>query len=117
MMYSEFEDLENATIVIKTLGEATLNEDYQPVYTSTEIYNGVGIYYELSASEKVARTQIQKAATGQIILNPNLVTTKITEDMEVYITSELLTESQFRIVTVKNPLGTNEAILIDVIED
>lgn len=117
MMYSDFEDCENATIIIKTKDSVTLDENYQPVYGSTEIFNNNGIYYELSASEKLARSQIQKSATGQVILNPELVTTTITEDMIITITSELLTDAEFRLVTIKNPLGTNDAIIIDVREN
>lgn len=119
MMYNDFIDCENATIKIVALGEAMLDPiTYQPVYSSPiEVFNNVGIFYELGASEQVARDQIQKAATGQIILNPSLVTTRITETMEIYVTTADETEKKYRMVTEKNPLNRDEAIIIDIVED
>lgn len=116
MIYNDFVDLENATIVIKSLGEATLNENLQPIYSPTEVFNNVGIFYELGASEQVARQQIQKAATGQIILNPELITTAINETMQIFVTTDSITDKEYRMVTEKNPLNRDEAIIIDIVE-
>lgn len=117
-VYDEFIDCENADIIIKSKGVAVEDPDtYEITYPETIVFDNRGIYYELTASEQIARQQIQKAATGQVILNPKLITTRITDKMDIYITSELLTSSKYRIVTVKNPLGLDDAIYIDVIED
>ena len=117
-IYSEFADCENATIKIISLGEAMLDPvTYQPVYSNpVTIYNNVGIFYELGASEQVARQQIQKAATGQIILNPSLVATAIDENMQIFVTTADKTDKEYRMVTEKNPLNKNEAIIIDIVE-
>lgn len=119
MIYEEFRDCENATIVIKSIGDATLDPvTYQPVYGSpVEVFNNTGIFYELSASEQVARNQIQKAASGQIILDPLKVTTAIDETMEILVTTADATNKKYRMVTDKNPLNRDEAIIIDVVED
>jgi hypothetical protein len=118
MIYNDFRDCENATIVIESIGEATLDPvTYQPVYGSpVVVFDGRGIFYEISASEQVARQQIQKGATGQIILDPLLVTIKIEETQKVYITTKDIANKEYRMVTVKNPLDRDEAIIIDLVE-
>lgn len=117
MIYSDFIDCENATIVIKALGTAVKDPITKVItYPKIEIFNNVGIFYELSASEQVARSQIQKGATGQIILNPELVTTAINEAMEVFVTTADKTSKEYRMVTEKNPLNRDEAIIIDIVE-
>jgi len=117
-IYNEFRDCENATIKIISLGAAMLDPvTYEPVYGSqVTVYNDVGIFYELGASEQVARQQIQKAATGQIILDPELVTTQIDETMKIFVTTADATDQEYRMVTEKNPLNRDEAIIIDVVE-
>ena len=117
-IYDDFREDENATIVIKALGVATIDANNEPVYSSpTTIYSGAGIFYELSASEKIAKAQIQKTATGQVILDPLKVTTAITELMEIYVTTADESLKQYRMVTEKNPLNRNEAVIIDIIEN
>ena len=118
MIYSEFIECENATIRIIALGEAMLDPvTYQPVYSNPiTVFDNVGIFYELGASEQVARQQIQKGATGQIILNPTLITTPIDETMEIYVTTADAADKKYRMVTEKNPLNRNEAIIIDIVE-
>jgi hypothetical protein len=118
-IYDEFRGCENATIVIKTIGNAALDPvTFEPVYGSpVTIYNDSGIFYELGASEQVARNQIQKSATGQIILDPLKVTTSINETMEIYVTTNDMIDKKYRMVTEKNPLNKDEAIIIDIIED
>ena len=116
--YDYFKDDENATVLIKSLGVATLDANYQPVYGSpVTIYNSAGIFYELGASEQVSRQQIQKSATAQVILDPELVTTKITEVMQCFITTVDETAKEYRIVTEVNPLNKDEAVIIDLVED
>ena len=117
-IYDDFREDENATIVIKSLGVATLDANNEPVYSSqVTIYSGSGIFYELSASEKLAKAQIQKTATGQVILDPLKVTTAITEVMDIYVTTTDETSKKYRMVTEKNPLNRNEAVIIDIIEN
>jgi hypothetical protein len=117
-MYDSFRDLENATIVIKSLGTPVQNETTGDMeYPSTTVYSGAGIFYELTASEKVIRQQIQKTATGQIILDPLKVTTAINETMEIYVTTADATDKEYRMVTETNPLNRNEAVIIEVIEN
>ncbi len=118
-IYDEFRDDENATIVIKSLGTATIDPvTRQPVYSSPiTAYSGTGIFYELSASEKIARSQIQKSATGQVILDPLKVTTAISETMDMYVTTADETDKKYRMVTDVNPLNRNEAVIIDIIEN
>jgi hypothetical protein len=117
-MYDEFREDENATIVIKSKGVPvqdpnTLEMTYPPV----TVYTGAGIFYELSASEKIARQQIQKSATGQVILDPLRVTTAIDETMEIFVTTTDATNKEYRMVTETNPLNRNEAVIIDIIEN
>lgn len=116
MIYNDFRGCENATIKITSSSTTTLDANGQPVFDEVEIYNNSGIYYELSASEQVARDQIQKSATGQVILDPIKVTTQITELMRLYITTTDRINQEFRIVTEKNPLNRDEAIIVDVVE-
>lgn len=117
-MYDEFREDENATVVITQEGGTTIDPvTLEPVYVDAEIFNDNGIFYELSASEKVSRSQIQKTATGQIILDPLLVTTTITEDMKIFVTTDDFTSKEYRAVTAVNPLNKNEAVIIDIIEN
>ena len=118
-MYDDFRDMENATIVVKALATSpTQNPDtLEMEYLETTIFNGLGIFYELSASEKIARQQIQKTATGQIILDPLKVTTAIKETMSVYVTTADVINKKYRMVTSVNPLNKNDAIIIDVVEN
>jgi len=118
-IYDEFRNDENATIVIKSLGGATLDPiTYEPVYSSpVTAYSGAGIFYELAASEKVARQQIQKSASGQIILDPLKVTTAINETMDIYVTTADATSKKYRMVTETNPLNKDEAVIIDIVEN
>ena len=117
-IYDDFRSDENATIKIVSLGTASINPvTYETEYGSeVTIYNDAGIFYELGASEQVLRQQIQKAATGQVILDPLKITTAINETMEIYITTADATLKEYRMVTEKNPLNRNEAIIIDVSE-
>ena len=117
--YDYFKDDENATIVIKTLGTAVKDPvTYQITYpTPVTAYTGAGIFYELGASEQVARQQIQKAATAQVILDPELVTNTITEVMKLYLTTADATDKPYRMVTIVNPLNKDEALIIDLVED
>lgn len=118
-LYNDFRDCENATVVIKSLGVATQNPDTLEMEYASPVtaYNNVGIYYELSANEKLARQQIQKSATGQVILDPCNLTTALSETMDLYITTTELSNSKFRMVTIKNPLNKDEAIIIDIVEN
>ena len=118
-MYDEFREDENATIKIQSIGTATLDPvTYEPVYSTPVVaYNNPGIFYELGASEKVARQSIQKSATGQIILDPLKVTTAINETMDIYVTTADETDKKYRMVTEANPLNKNEAVIIDIIEN
>ncbi len=116
-MYSEFREDENATIVIKYQSGTTLDNNNRPIPTYTEAYNGAGIFYELSASEKIARDQIQKKATGQVILDPLKLTTQLDETMDLFLTTADATNKKYRIVTETNPLNRNEAVIIDIIEN
>ena len=116
MIYSDFIECENATIIITTTGEPVQNPITLEIeYPEVETFNNTGIFYELGASEQVARQQIQKGATNQVILNPSKVLTKITEDMTIYVSTDDGINKKFRIVTSKNPLGRNEAIIIDLV--
>ena len=118
-MYDEFREDENATIVIKSIGGATLDPiTYEPVYSSpVTAYSGSGIFYELGASEKLERQQIQKSATGQVILDPLKVTTAINETMDIYVTTADATDKKYRMVTETNPLNKDEAVIIDIVEN
>ena len=117
-IYDEFREDENATIVIKSIGEATLDANFEPVYGSpVTVFNGTGIFYELGASEKVERQQIQKSATGQIILDPIKVTTAINETMQIFVTTAKYTSKEYRMVTETNPLNRDEAVIIDIVEN
>ena len=118
MIYDDFRDDENATIVIKKAGTPVQDPvTYEMTYPLITVYDNPGIFYELGASEQVARQQIQKAATGQVILEPVKVTTAIDETMDVYVTTADMTDKKYRMVTEKNPLNKSEAIIIDVVED
>jgi hypothetical protein len=117
-MYDEFREDENATIVIKKLGTPVQNpETYEMEYPEITAYTGAGIFYELSASEKNSRQQIQKAASGQVILDPLKVTTTIDETMTLYLTTADATDKPYRMVTETNPLNKNEAVIIDIVEN
>jgi len=117
-MYDEFREDENATIIIKANGTATTDTWGNIVPAQNVIiFNNKGIFYELSATEKVARSQIQKTATGQIILDPLRVTTPINETMSIYVTTADKTDKRYRMVTDVNPLNKNEAIIIDIAEN
>lgn len=118
-IYNEFREDENATIRIEALGEAVQDPStYVITYPSKIVaYNDSGIFYELSASEKVARSQIQKSATGQIILDPVKVTTSIDETMKIFVTTADATDKEYRMVTETNPLNRNEAVIIEIIEN
>ena len=117
--YDYFKDDENATIVIKSIGGAVQDPvTYVITYPAPVIaYSGAGIFFELGASEQIARQQIQKAATGQVILDPELVTNPITEVMKVFVTTADATDKPYRMVTVVNPLNKDEALIIDLVED
>lgn len=138
-MYDEFRDCENATIRITKVGSVALDDNYQPVESEIEIYNDSGIFYELSATEKASRDQIQKSATGQVILGGSknititypttlpvilpftLDTTEtvetISDTMTLYVTNTEVTDKKYRIVTANNPLQMDEAVIIDIIEN
>jgi hypothetical protein len=117
-MYDEFREDENATIVIKGKGTPVQDPDtLEMTYPEVEVYNDRGIFYELSASEKIARQQIQKSASGQIILDPLKVTTAIDETMDVFVTTDDATDKKYRMVTETNPLNRNEAVIIDIVEN
>ncbi len=117
MLYDEFRDCENATIVIKSQAASGQDSNFQPIYVETEVFNGSGIFYELNASEKIARSQIQKSATGQVILDPSKVTTVIDETMSIYVTTAKITDEKYRMVTENDPLNLGDAIIIDIIEN
>jgi hypothetical protein len=117
-MYDEFREDENATIVIKSLGTPVQNATtLEMEYPLATVYNNPGIFYELSASEKVARQQIQKSASGQIILDPLKVTTAIDETMKIFVTTADATDKEYRMVTETNPLNRNDAVIIEIIEN
>ena len=117
-IYDDFRADENATIVIKSLGTAVQNATTGEMeYPLTTVYSGAGIFYELSGSEKVIRQQIQKTASGQIILDPLKVTTAINETMEIFVTTADATSKEYRMVTETNPLNRGEAVIIDIIEN
>jgi len=118
-IYSDFIECENATILIQSIGEAVQDPiTYVITYpAAVTAYSGTGIFYELGASEQVARQQIQKAATGQVILNPEKLTSPINETMKLYVTTADATSKEYRIVTETNPLNRNEAIIIDIVEN
>jgi hypothetical protein len=117
-MYDEFREDENATIVIKKLGTPVQDLDtLEMTYPKITAYSGAGIFYELSASEKLARQQIQKAASGQVILDPLKVTTVIDETMQIFVTTADATSKEYRMVTEANPLNKNEAVIIDIVEN
>ena len=118
-IYDEFRDDENATIKIQSVGTAVQDPvTYEISYpTAIVAYNDTGIFYELGASEKLARNQIQKSATGQIILDPLKVTTTINETMDIYVTTADETNKKYRMVTETNPLNKDEAVIIEIIEN
>ncbi len=118
-IYDDFREDENATIVIKSLGAAVQDPNTYVISYPNQItaYDNPGIFYELGASEKVARSQIQKSATGQIILDPLKVTNAINETMDIYVTTADETDKKYRMVTEANPLNKNEAVIIDIIEN
>lgn len=116
-MYDEFRDCENATIVISKNGVPVQDPDtLEMTYPQITAYSGTGIFYELSASEKIKRQQIQKAASGQIILDPLKITTAINETMKVFVTTTDVTSKEYRMVTETNPLNRNEAVIIEIVE-
>ena len=116
--YDYFKDDENADIVIKSLGAAVQDPiTYVITYPEIVAYTGAGIFFELGSSEQVARQQIQKAATGQVILDPELLTNPITEVMKLYLTTADATDKPYRMVTVVNPLNKDEALIIYLVED
>ena len=118
MIYNDFRDCENATILIKTSTTGSIDE-WGNIIPSDDIivFSGKGIYYEVSASEKIARSQIQESATHTLILDPTKVTNQILSSMDLKITTEEFTDKEHRIVTVKNPLNKNEAIILTVKEN
>ena len=114
-MYDDFRDMENATVVIKGGTTWVEVEGGNPIQDQEEVFNNPGIFYKLSASEKVARQQIQKVSTHGLILDPELVTTVLTEKMTAFITTDDITDQEYRIVTADDPLNLSEAIILDLI--
>ena len=117
-LYDDFREDENATILIQSPGVMSEDPDtLQPVYGDpVDVYNNPGIYYELSAGEKVKRSQLQKSATGQIILDTARVVTNITEGMTIYVTTDILTSKEFEIVSAKNPLNKDDLTVVEIKE-
>ncbi len=115
-IYDDFRDWENCTVVVNSKGTGVLNDNMQMIYPTVEQFSGTALFYEMTASEKIARSQIQKEATHQLILDPLKVTNTLDETMSAIITTATDISLTCRIVTAKYPLNKDEAIILELKE-
>ena len=80
-------------------GTTTLDENYEPVFTPDNIITLHAPKVDLSASEKVARNQLQDNSTHKLIIPKNSVNTAINNKWTIKIDNV-----DYKITGVKKPV-------------